>query len=153
MASTVEILGVFFLIFSVFNAILGVMLLHLSLLRTKSKKLVTWIYTHGGFTSLNAMRAHYSKGGMPISHRDIVSVIEDVTELDKSDWSKEPSLLTENDVVNEKNMSVVIQNKNQLRGEAIKRKQVSGLYKERNVLDSAIQRCYVDYSGQIICPK
>ena len=151
MATTVEVLGIFTLLFFALIGVEGVLFIHLMQLETKAKKLITWIWKHGGFTSLNAMRAHYAKGGMPISHNDVLSVIEDVTELDKEDWSKERSLLTDNDAMNEKNMGIVLQSMNQKRSEAVKRKQIQNLYQQRNIVERAVQHCQTSYNGQVIC--
>lgn len=151
MATAVEILGIFGAIFFGLSAIEIVLLLQVLLLEDNAKRLITWIWKHGGFTSLNAMRAHYARGGMPVSHADILGVIESVTDIDKSDWSKEPSLLTEDDAMNEENMSTVLQNMNQKRNEAIKKKQLQKLYQERNTIDRAMQKCQMMLNGQVMC--
>jgi hypothetical protein len=151
MATTVEVLGAFTLIFTVFNAVLGVLLLHLSLLKDKNRRLITWTYQHAGFESLNAVRDHYARGGMPISHEDALNIIEDVTDVGKDDWSTEPSMYTDDDTANERNLGVVLQNRQARAREAAAKKALQETLRRRNVVDSAINKCQTMPDGRIVC--
>ena len=152
MATTVEVLGAFTLVFTVFNAVLGVLLLHLSYLKAKNRALITWIYNHAGFESLNAVRNHLAKGNVPISHSDTIDIIEDATTVGDADWSKEPSLYTENEVTNQENLGRVLDERRRRATEAVEAKKVSETLRRRNVVEQAMLSCTRDASGQIYCP-
>ena len=150
MGATVEVLGAFSLIITVGNAILIVMLIQLSLLKTRARKLTTWIWQHGGYTSIETMRAIYGEGGMPISQEDTLGVVEDV--VDEGDWSSDVSYLTDNDALNEKAMVEVQMMRNAKTTEASMRKRVESMYRERGVVERALRKCQVSANGQIWCP-
>lgn len=151
MASTVEVLGAFTLIFTVFNAVLGVLMLHLALLKEKNRRLITWIYNHAGFESLNAVRDHYARGGMSISHEDTLQIIEDVTEDVKGDWKTEPSMYTEDDRTNLLNLGAVLQQRHMRANEARAKKELEKKLEEANVYSTALDKCQRMSDGRIVC--
>jgi hypothetical protein len=141
MGSTVEVLGAFTLVFSVFNGILGVLLLHLSLLNDKSRRLVTFIYNHAGYESLHAVRSHYARGNIPISHEDAIQIIEDVTDPGKGDWSKEQTMYTDDDVANLANLRLVTAKRVQRAEETRANKVLEDKMRELNRLECALGKC------------
>jgi hypothetical protein len=157
MGSTTEILGAFTLVFTVFNAVLGVLLLHLSYLKDKGKGITTWIYNHAGYESLNAVRDHYarphdSRGGMSLSHEDTIAIIQDATDVGKADWSKEPSLYVDgNDTANLHNLNYVLDNRRVRRQQAAATEELNSTLRQRNVLDNALTECQTMADGRIDC--
>lgn len=150
-SATVTVLGALSLVLTVFNAVLGVMLVHLSFLKQKNKGLITWIYIHAGFESLNAVRDHYARGGMPISHEDTLALIEEATPVGDGDWSKEDSGLTDNDTTNERNLGLVLEARRLKAYQASAERQVRDDLRQLNTLESAINQCQTTADGRITC--
>lgn len=150
MATTVEVLGAFTLVITVFNAILIVLLIHLSFRRKQVRKLVTWIWKHAGATSLGAARAHYAQGGMGVSHEDVLRIIQDAT-VDNDDWDKDRSLYTSDDTTNRRNMGRVLNEMQNKQNVAVQKKHLDRLYKEKNMVQRAQMQCRLRSNGGIYC--
>ena len=123
------------------------------MLKAKNRRLITWVFNHAGYESLNAVRDHYARGNMPISHEDAIQIIEDVTDEGKEDWSKEHTLYTDDNIANERNLGMVLQNRRARAQEARVNKDLEEKLRRRNQLDGAIDRCQRMPNGQLYCAR
>lgn len=150
MATTVIVLGAFTLVFSIANAILIVFLIQLQLLKRRARSIVTWIWKHAGYTSIDMMHRIYREGGMKGGTEDIIEIIEDAVE-DEGDWSNDKSMLTDSELLNKQNMTIIEERRGQKSNEVSMKKRAERLLDQKMILDKALRQCTLNSLGEMEC--